>query len=186
VAQCRWTPTLRTLLFAAIEHVEYEVRWLSRGHHGWHALRNRDPDLAKLAFEAALISCRVLVDFPCPRANPRDGDVLGCEYIWPGGVRPRAVLDVDEIKRLLGASVPDVRTALDGWLAHLGSLRLDDPDKPGWDHVLAGSRAGGRGDRTDSVLGAGVVGLRVGLVLVRISGGVQHVIICGSPASRLG
>jgi hypothetical protein len=34
----------------------------------------------------------------------------------------------------------DVRQALDGWLAHLGSIRLGAEDKPNWDHVLAGCR----------------------------------------------
>jgi hypothetical protein len=135
-----WTPNSDDVLLDAIEHIEYEIRWLARGHDAWRDLHVSDPDIANLAFEAALIHCRVLADFLCPRSSPYRGDVLACEYAWPDAEEVRAVVAPDEVIRKLGCPIEDVRRALDGWLAHLGKLRIEGKDKPAWDDVLAGCR----------------------------------------------
>jgi hypothetical protein len=135
-----WRPNTDDDLRNAVEHVEYEVRWLTRGHETFRALRHEDSDTANLAFEAALIHCRVLLDFLCPRSNVRKGDILACEYL-PGGPadgRPYAICD--KPSTVLRDDVAVVRQALDGWLAHLGAVRLNMRTKPQWDNVLQGCR----------------------------------------------
>lgn len=135
-----WRPNPSDVLARAVEHIEYEARWLTRGQKAFHALRNDDPDTANLGFEAALVHCRVLLDFLCPRPNVRAGDVLACEYLAADVIdgRPHAICDTPSA--VLGDDVAAVRQALDGWLAHLGNVRLTTRTKPQWDRVLTGCR----------------------------------------------
>lgn len=139
--QNAWRPHSTEVLLAAVEHIEYEARWLSRGRDASCKIYTLDSDLRNLALEAALIHCRALLDFLCPRARPHMADILACEYVCNGAQHePFPVVSSAEAKQLLGYEVGPVRQALDAWLAHLGHARLDDASKPQWDWVLTGCR----------------------------------------------
>lgn len=145
----RWTPNSRSDLDDHVEHITYEVRWLCTGHDVWREFDSpaervgpfAESDVGNLGLETALIHCRVLLDFLLLRSSPWPGDVLACEYLprW-SGPQPQPVAPVPTVEARLGETMPYLRDALDGWLAHLGRTRLQAPRKPDWARVLAECR----------------------------------------------
>lgn len=97
-----------------------------------------DEELADLVGEAALLHCRILLDFFFPIPDPRPGDLIAFEYFE--GHEPAAIFDDDFANERLGIPPRVLKGALNRRLAHMSTARFRDQRKPNWNRALTGMR----------------------------------------------